>query len=34
LSAKQCDWLSHGKPAPFPFPLFLFPEKYPIKIAI
>ena len=25
LSAKQCDWLSHVRPAPFPFPLFLFP---------
>ena len=24
-SAKQCDWLSHARPAPFPFPLFLFP---------
>jgi len=24
-SAKQCDWLSHVRPAPFPFPLFLFP---------
>ena len=24
-SAKQCDWLSHGRPAPFAFPLFLFP---------
>ena len=30
-SAKQCDWLSHARPAPFPFPLFLFPginQKY------
>ena len=25
LSAKQCTWLSHARPAPFPFPLFLFP---------
>ena len=25
LSAKQCDWLSHARPAPFSFPLFLFP---------
>ena len=24
-SAKQCDCLSHARPAPFPFPLFLFP---------
>ena len=24
-SAKQCDWLSHARPAPFPFPIFLFP---------
>ena len=24
-SAKQCDWLFHIRPAPFPFPLFLFP---------
>ena len=23
-SAKQCDWLSHARPAPFLFPLFLF----------
>ena len=26
-SAKQCDWLSHARPAPFPFPLFLFSGK-------
>jgi len=25
LSAMQCDWLSHARPAPFPFTLFLFP---------
>ena len=25
-SAKQCDWLSHARPAPFPFPLFLLSE--------
>ena len=25
LSAKQRDWLSHTRPAPCPFPLFLFP---------
>ena len=24
--AKQCDLLSHARPAPFPFPLFLFPN--------
>ena len=24
-AAKQCDWLSHARPAQFPFPLFLFP---------
>ena len=24
-SAKQCDWLSHARPAQFPFPLFIFP---------
>ena len=24
-AAKQCDWLSLAVPAPFPFPLFLFP---------
>ena len=23
-SAKHCDWLSHARPVPFPFPLFLF----------
>jgi len=27
-SAKQCDWLSLAGPAPFPFPLFLFPVFY------
>ena len=27
-SAKQWDWLSHARPAPFPFPLFLFPDTY------
>ena len=26
-SAKQFDWLSHSRPALFPFPLFLFPVK-------
>ena len=26
-SAKQCDWLSHARPVPFPFPLFLFPAR-------
>jgi len=25
LSAKQRDWLSHARPAPVPFSLFLFP---------
>ena len=25
-SAKQCNWLFHARPAPFPFPIFLFPE--------
>jgi len=25
-SAKQCDLLSHARQAPFPFPLFLFPD--------
>ena len=25
-SAKQCDWLSHARPAPFPFLSFLFPD--------
>ena len=29
LSAKQCDWLSHARSAPFPFPLFLFPGGNP-----
>jgi len=29
LSAKQCDWLSHARLAPFPFPLFLFPAEHP-----
>ena len=24
---KQCDWLSHARPALFPIPLFLFPAK-------
>ena len=28
MSIKQCEWLSHARPAPFPFPLFLFPEFY------
>ena len=27
-SAKQCNWLPHARPAPFPFPLFLFPCTY------
>ena len=27
--AKQCDWLSHGRPALLPFPLFLFPANIP-----
>ena len=26
MSAKQCDWQSHARPVPFPFPLFLFPD--------
>ena len=25
-SVKQCDLLSHARQAPFPFPLFLFPD--------
>ena len=29
LSAKQWDWLSHARPAPFPFPLFLHPGWIP-----
>ena len=28
-SAKLCDWLSHSRPAPFLFPLFLFPFEDP-----
>ena len=28
-SAKQCDWLSFAGPAPFPFPIFLFPGPRP-----
>ena len=24
---RNCDWLSHARPVPFPFPLFLFPGK-------
>ena len=28
MSTKQCEWLSHARSAPFPFPLFLFPEFY------
>ena len=26
-SAKQSNWLSHARPAPFPFPVFLFPGR-------
>ena len=25
-SEMQCYWLSHVRPAPVPFPLFLFPD--------
>ena len=34
LSAKQCDWLSHAGPVPFPFPLFLFPGPVALKVGV
>ena len=33
-SAKQCDRLSHARPAPFPFSLFLFPDENTFTIEI
>jgi len=30
-SAKKCDWLSLAGPAPFPFPIFLFPAKHQVN---
>ena len=33
-SAKQCDWLSLARPAPFPFPLLLFPAWVGLKLDI
>jgi len=31
-SAKQCDWISHARPAPFPSLLFLFPDPTPTPL--
>ena len=31
-SEKQFDWLSHARPAPFPFPLILFPGEITYEI--